>query len=202
MVGDPVTHRLAAVVDAVCDHRPAIVEPATDDVDLVPPLRSMLVLPKRTRCRVDRKADGVSVAVRPNLRKRAFAADERVIQRDCAISVSYTHLLGTAGALALYGLARDPAVGLVASALAGASWIAVLANLNVSAQVALPNWVRGRGLALFVTVFFGTMTLGSAVWGEVASALGLPLAHFVAAAGALLAVPLTWSCLLYTSRCV
>jgi hypothetical protein len=58
--------------------------------------------------------------------------------------------------------------------------------------VALPNWVRGRGLALFVTVFFGTMTLGSAVWGEVASALGLPLAHFVAAAGALLAVPLTW----------
>lgn len=100
--------------------------------------------------------------------------------------------LGTAGALALYGLARDPTVGVVASALAGASWIAVLANLNVSAQVALPNWVRGRGLALFVTVFFGTMTLGSAVWGEVASALGLPLAHFVAAAGALLAVPLTW----------
>ena len=91
--------------------------------------------------------------------------------------------LGTAGALALYGLARDPTVGVVASALAGASWIAVLANLNVSAQVALPNWVRGRGLALFVTVFFGTMTLGSAVWGEVASALGLPLAHFVAADG-------------------
>jgi predicted MFS family arabinose efflux permease len=100
--------------------------------------------------------------------------------------------IGTAGALALFGLARSPAVALVASALAGASWIAVLANLNVSAQVALPNWVRGRGLALFVTVFFGTMTLGSAVWGEVASAIGLPLTHFVAAAGALLAVPLTW----------
>jgi MFS family permease len=100
--------------------------------------------------------------------------------------------IGTAGALALYGLARGPIGGLVASAVAGASWIAVLANLNVSAQVALPNWVRGRGLALFVTVFFGTMTLGSAVWGEVASAVGLPLAHFLAAAGALLAVPLTW----------
>jgi MFS family permease len=100
--------------------------------------------------------------------------------------------VGTAVALALYGLARDPSVALVGSFLAGASWIAVLSNLNVSAQVALPNWVRGRGLALFVTVFFGTMTLGSALWGEVASAAGLPLAHFAAAAGALLAVPLTW----------
>ena len=60
--------------------------------------------------------------------------------------------VGTAGALALFGLARGPAVALIASAMAGASWIAVLANLNVSAQVALPNWVRGRGLALFVTV--------------------------------------------------
>jgi MFS family permease len=99
---------------------------------------------------------------------------------------------GTAGALALFGLAREAPVAIFASALAGASWIAVLSNLNVSAQVALPNWVRGRGLALFVTVFFGTMTLGSALWGEVASSLGLPLAHFVAAAGALLAVPLTW----------
>lgn len=99
---------------------------------------------------------------------------------------------GTAGALAIFGLAREPPVALFASALAGASWIAVLSNLNVSAQVALPNWVRGRGLALFVTVFFGTMTLGSALWGEIASSLGLPLAHFVAAAGALLAVPLTW----------
>jgi hypothetical protein len=37
------------------------------------------------------------------------------------------------------------------------------------------------------------MTLGSALWGEAASAFGLPLAHFLAAAGALLAVPLTWS---------
>ena len=100
--------------------------------------------------------------------------------------------VGTAGALVLFGLARSPAVALVASALAGASWIAVLANLNVSAQVALPNWVRGRGLALFVTVFFGTMTLGSAIWGELASVLGLPLAHFIAAAGAVLALPLTW----------
>jgi MFS family permease len=106
--------------------------------------------------------------------------------------------VGTAGALILFGLARGSAAALFASALAGASWIAVLANLNVSAQVALPNWVRGRGLALFVTVFFGTMTVGSAVWGELASMIGLPLAHFIAAAGALVALPLTWRSKLQT----
>jgi predicted MFS family arabinose efflux permease len=110
--------------------------------------------------------------------------------------------VGTAVALVLFGFARDPAVALIASAVAGASWISVLANLNVSAQVALPNWVRGRGLALFVTVFFGTMTLGSAAWGEVASAVGLPLAHFLAAAGAMLALPLTWGRKLQTGAAV
>jgi len=102
-----------------------------------------------------------------------------------------TATAGTALSLVLFGLARVPIVALAASLLAGASWIAVLANLNVSAQVALPDWVRGRGLALFVTVFFGSMTLGSGVWGEVADLAGLPWAHFIAAAGALLAIPLT-----------
>jgi hypothetical protein len=53
-----------------------------------------------------------------------------------------------------------------------------------------------------VTVFFGTMTLGSAAWGEVASAAGLPLAHFIAAAGALLALPLTWGRKLQTGAAV
>lgn len=100
--------------------------------------------------------------------------------------------IGTAVALLLFGLARSPIVGLAASVVAGASWIAVLANLNVSAQVALPDWVRGRGLSLFVTVFFGAMTLGSALWGEVAAIVGLPLAHFIAAAGAVIVIPLRW----------
>ena len=100
--------------------------------------------------------------------------------------------LGQAVAMVLYGIAREPAIALVASLIAGASWIAALATLGVSAQVALPDWVRGRGLALYTTVFFGCLTLGSAVWGEVAVWVGLPNAHFLAAAGAVAAIPLTW----------
>jgi predicted MFS family arabinose efflux permease len=100
--------------------------------------------------------------------------------------------LGTVLTLILLGIARHPAVGFAACLVAGFSWIAVLASLNVSVQVSLPDWVRGRGLAMFVTVFFGAMTAGSALWGKLASTLGLPAAHFIAAAGALLGIALTW----------
>ncbi len=106
---------------------------------------------------------------------------------------------GTAITLLLFGLAREPIMAVGASLIAGMSWIAVVANLNVSAQVALPDWVRGRGLAMYVTVFFGTMTIGSVLWGEMAGLTGLPVTHFIAAAGALLAIPLTQHWKLQTS---
>lgn len=91
--------------------------------------------------------------------------------------------VGTAAALALFGLAHNPATALVACFVAGLSWIAVLATINVSAQMSLPAWVRGRGLALFVTVMFGAMSLGSMAWGQVAVHIGLPATHIIAAVG-------------------
>ncbi|OAF16428.1 MFS transporter [Bradyrhizobium neotropicale] len=99
---------------------------------------------------------------------------------------------GTAASLLLLGVASEPRLALVACAIAGLSWIAVLATLNVSAQVSLPDWVRGRGLAMFVTVFFGAMTAGSATWGQIASTFDLRTAHFIAAAGALIGIALSW----------
>ncbi len=99
---------------------------------------------------------------------------------------------GTALALLLFGTARDAPVAVLASLIAGACWITVLANLNVSAQFALPQWVRARGLAVYVTMTFGAMTFGSLLWGEVASHVGVSLTHYVAAAGALLVIPATW----------
>jgi hypothetical protein len=36
------------------------------------------------------------------------------------------------------------------------------------------------------------MTVGSVVWGQLAGMVGLPATHFIAAAGALVAIPLTW----------
>src|SRR3979490_1781867 len=61
----------------------------------------------------------------------------------------------------------------------------------MSALLALPDWVRGPGVAMYVTVFFGTMTFGSVIWGDMAGLTGLPFTHFIAGAGGLLAIPLT-----------
>jgi hypothetical protein len=94
--------------------------------------------------------------------------------------------------MALFAVARGPALALLASIIAGAAWTVAVATLNVSAQIALPDWVRGRGLAMFVTVFFGAMAAGSAIWGQAASMVGLEAAQFIAAAGLVAAIPLTW----------
>ena len=94
--------------------------------------------------------------------------------------------VGTIAALAMYGAAKAPPLAMAASLVAGASWIIIMTTLFVSAQVALPEWVRGRGLAIFLTVFFGAMALGSAIWGKFASAEGCPVTFYVAAAGAFL----------------
>ena len=108
--------------------------------------------------------------------------------------------VGSAIGLVLFGLSHGIWMALAAALIAGASWTIVLSCLYVSAQIALPDWVRGRGLAIFLTVIFGSVTLGSAVWGHLAAREGLPIALFVAAAGALLAIPLTWRWKLQTAE--
>ena len=100
--------------------------------------------------------------------------------------------LAAAFALVLFGLAHDPITAVSACLLGGASWTLVLTKLYVSAQVALPDWARGRGLAVFLTFIFGATTAGSAVWGKLSAMEGLPIAYFVAAAGLVLAIPMTW----------
>jgi len=110
--------------------------------------------------------------------------------------------VGTGVSLLLFGFAHEPTTAAMASIIAGASWIAVVASLNVSAQVALPDWIRGRGLATYLAVFFGTMTIGSALWGELAGVTGISAAHFIAAAGALVAIPLTWHWKLQTGAVI
>ncbi len=110
--------------------------------------------------------------------------------------------VATALATTLFGIAHHASVAFAASVLAGASWIAGVSSLNVSAQVALPEWVRGRGLSMYVTIMFGSLSLGSAIWGEVASRAGLPLALCAAAAGALVSIPLTWRWKLQTGAAI
>lgn len=104
-----------------------------------------------------------------------------------------------AGAAALYALTigllsllDDLTLLALAMALSGVAWIAVLSSLQVAAQMALPKWVRSRGLAVFMTVFMGAMALGSLVWGKLAELSSIDTALQIAAVAMLAAIPLTF----------
>lgn len=113
----------------------------------------------------------------------------RLRRRLSANATVLSGALVTGGASAALALAHLPAQGIVVLLFAGAAWIAVLSTLNAIAQSVLPDWVRGRGLALYLTVFFGGMTLGSLGWGNLASIIGLAPTLGVAA-GAVVAIGL------------
>jgi MFS family permease len=106
--------------------------------------------------------------------------------------------VGTSAALALFALARSPAPLFAACVLAGAMWTLMISTLYVSAQVALPDWVRGRGLAIFLTVIFGATTFASAIWGHIASLQSVDVSLYIAAVGALLSIPMSWGSKLQT----
>jgi predicted MFS family arabinose efflux permease len=103
--------------------------------------------------------------------RRSWSA-EAVVRAGTAVTVLV---------LIVLSLERQPLLAMLALALAGAAWIAVLTTANVAAQTQLPNWVRGRGLAVYLTIFYGAMTLGSFMWGQLADALGIPLALQISA---------------------
>lgn len=69
----------------------------------------------------------------------------------------------------------------------GFAWIVVLSTLNYGAQRSAAKWVKARALAVYLTVFFGSMTVGSAVWGQLASMFSIPFSLTLATLGMLLA---------------
>ncbi|MEM8582524.1 MAG: MFS transporter, partial [Pseudomonadota bacterium] len=114
-------------------------------------------------------------------RLQTFATSDKIV------------MIGTSGtSLALLVMALVPGqIALMAAAvIGGLSWIAVLTSFNVSAQTALPDWVRARGLSVFLMVFFGSMALGSFLWGQVAQATSVPMTLLIAATGLAFGIPL------------
>jgi len=68
-----------------------------------------------------------------------------------------------------------PALSLVLFT-SGIAWIGILACLNVAAQTMSPPWLRARALSMYLLVLQGGMALGSAVWGGLATRVGVPSA--------------------------
>jgi MFS family permease len=101
--------------------------------------------------------------------------------------VSGDHLL-TLGALAFAGalVVLYAAGALILAAfgmvVAGVGWMTMLSGLNVAAQLATASWVRARVLSVYMLVFQGALALGSFLWGEVATRVGVRSALLAAAA--------------------
>ncbi|GKQ56850.1 MFS transporter [Sphaerotilus sp. FB-3] len=66
-------------------------------------------------------------------------------------------------------------------ALAGMAWIATANTLTMSAQLALPNWVRARGMSTYQMALMGGSAAGAATWGHLAGWTSVPTALIVSA---------------------
>ncbi|MBA3774683.1 MAG: MFS transporter [Ramlibacter sp.] len=60
-------------------------------------------------------------------------------------------------------------VAVPAMIVAGMAWIAVANSLTVAAQMALPDWVRARGMSIYQMSLMGSTAVGAALWGQVAT---------------------------------
>ena len=67
-------------------------------------------------------------------------------------------------------------VALPAMVLIGMAWISVANSLTVAAQMALPDWVRARGMAIYQMALMGGAAAGSLLWGQVAGLFGVSAA--------------------------
>jgi predicted MFS family arabinose efflux permease len=114
--------------------------------------------------------------VMPKLRER-FDAD----------SLLLGSAIVTALVMGALSFAPPQSLAVVILLFLGGAWITALTTLNGTAQSILPNWVRGRGLAVYLTVFNGAMTAGSIGWGAVGEAAGVPVTLLIGAVGLLVA---------------
>ncbi len=112
----------------------------------------------------------VGVALLGRLRAR-FSEDGLVVVSSLAYAAS----------MALLVLVPNVAVAVAVLLVAGIAWLAILSSINATLQLFLPGWVRARGLAIYLIVFFGSQAAGAAVWGLAGEQFGLT-ATFIGAA--------------------
>jgi hypothetical protein len=75
----------------------------------------------------------------------------------------------------------------------GFNWVIVPTNFNIATQRSVPGWVKGRAIAMYMTVLFGSFAVGSPIWGAVSSKLGIANSLLISGAlvalGSVLAIP-------------
>ena len=83
---------------------------------------------------------------------------------------------------AVMAFAPNAWVAVPAMVINGMAWIACANALSVSAQLALPDWVRARGMSMYQMAIMGASAIGAALWGQVATLTSISTGLLVAAA--------------------
>ena len=81
-------------------------------------------------------------------------------------------LTGTAvqgAAAVVVAFAPNIYVAVPAMFFGGVAWITVANTLTVAAQMALPDWVRARGMSIYQMALMGSIAAGAALWGQIAT---------------------------------
>ena len=91
-----------------------------------------------------------------------------------------------AASMAVIAFAPNIYVAVPTMFLGGVAWITVANSLSVSAQMALPNWVRARGMSMYQMALMGSGALGAALWGQVATWSSIQASLSAAAVSAVL----------------
>ncbi|MCY7371660.1 MAG: MFS transporter [Polaromonas sp.] len=83
--------------------------------------------------------------------------------------------------MAVMAFAPNLYVAVPAMLFNGMAWITCANSLSVSAQLALPDWVRARGMSMFQMAIMGASASGAALWGQVATVSTLQTGLLIAA---------------------
>lgn len=99
--------------------------------------------------------------------------------------------LVTSAATAAVAFAPNLATAVPPMLLAGMAWIVVANSVTISAQLALPDWVRARGMSIYQMAIMGGTALGAFTWGQIAERSSVPTSLACCSASLLAALALT-----------
>jgi MFS family permease len=122
----------------------------------------------------------VAASQLPRLRER-FDRDQ------VAVIGSLLTAVGTAGV----AIAPSAWVAAPSMLVAGVAWIMCANSTTVAAQLALPDWVRARGMSIYQMAIMGGSALGAFIWGKLAELTSVSVSLGITAASLVVVTLLT-----------
>lgn len=100
----------------------------------------------------------------------------RFIRRSSLNATTTWGAVAWSAAVGLIAVTHVPGIVVACAAVAGASWVTVLSGLSAGTQSTAPQWMRARAVSIYLVGTQAGLAIGSAIWGAVATALGIQAA--------------------------